>query len=168
MSPRGPHIKARISKGQAIASVYKSVNAKVVAKIEPDAQIVEAKARTKRRASRAQWFKDRRVEKAFALNARVSAAIRKSLAGSKAGRAWESLVGYDLPALKLHLEQQFSDGMTWATMGQWHIDHIVPLSAFKITGPDCPEFKAAWALSNLRPLWAADNLKKRARRTHLL
>jgi hypothetical protein len=68
----------------------------------------------------------------------------------------------------VHLERQFLSGMTWANRGQWHIDHIQPRSSFKFVGPDDPEFKACWALSNLRPLWKADNLKKNARRTLLL
>lgn len=53
-------------------------------------------------------------------------------------------------------------------MGEWHIDHIVPLSAFDITTEDSDGFKRAWALSNLRPLWAAENLKKSSARNFLL
>lgn len=78
------------------------------------------------------------------------------------------MLGYSQQELAEHLERQFSKGMGWANMGKWHIDHIVPLASFDITGPECPEFKAAWALTNLRPLWAEDNLRKRAKRTHLL
>jgi hypothetical protein len=50
--------------------------------------------------------------------------------------------------------------MTWKNYGKWHIDHIRPISSFKITGIDCEDFKKCWSLSNLQPLWAFDNLSK--------
>lgn len=53
-------------------------------------------------------------------------------------------------------------------MGEWHVDHIVPLSSFDFATPDDPGFKAAWALTNLRPLWGLENMRKHAQRTHLI
>ena len=80
-----------------------------------------------------------------------------------------SLCGYTIDDLRQHLERQFVRGMSWENMGSgWHIDHIVPLSSFSFSSVTCPEFRAAWALSNLRPLWATENMSKGARRTHLL
>jgi hypothetical protein len=70
------------------------------------------------------------------------------------------LVGYDVIELKRHLEEQFVDGMSWENYGEWHIDHIKPLSSFNITDINSDEFKKCWSLSNLQPLWAKDNLKK--------
>ena len=67
-----------------------------------------------------------------------------------------------------HLEKQFASGMTWKNYGEWHIDHIVPQASFNITSSDCDDFRALWALSNLRPLWAAENIRKKDTRTHLL
>lgn len=97
------------------------------------------------------------------LRKRVKASINKCLRGKGGGAHWLSVLGYSLADLRAHLEAQFVDGMSWENMGAWHIDHIRPLSSFKITGPDCPEFKAAWALSNLQPLWALDNMRKGAK-----
>lgn len=94
------------------------------------------------------------------LNMRMASAIRISLHGSKAGRAWESLVGYTLDDLKHYLEKYFLPGMSWENMGQWHIDHQIPLSAFNFISPDDIDFKRCWSLKNLRPLWAKDNLSK--------
>jgi len=54
-------------------------------------------------------------------------------------------------------------GMGWHNMSEWHIDHIMPLASFNFTGLDDPAVREAWALSNLRPLWAADNIRKGAR-----
>jgi 5-methylcytosine-specific restriction endonuclease McrA len=97
------------------------------------------------------------------LNQNMASKISRSLQGIKAGRHWESLVGYTVEQLKRHLEKQFQSGMTWDNYGQWHIDHIVPASAFNFIVPEDIDFKNAWNLKNLRPLWAGDNLKKWAK-----
>lgn len=82
--------------------------------------------------------------------------------GSKNNKKWESLVGYTVDDLKKHLENKFKDGMTWENYGKWHIDHIIPLSAFNFQTPLDTDFKKAWALKNLQPLWAVENIKKGA------
>lgn len=94
------------------------------------------------------------------LNNNISTIIRRSIHGRKAGRKWESLVGYTLKDLVKHLEKQFTKGMSWENMGQWHIDHIVPVSAFNFSSPEHIDFKRCWALENLRPLWAKENISK--------
>lgn len=105
---------------------------------------------------------------AFALKQRMGAAFSRALGKGKAGRSWREFVPYSLSDLMTHLERQFLPGMTWDNRGAWHVDHITPLSSFTYSSPDDPEFRAAWKLSNLRPLWATDNLRKSDTRTHLL
>jgi len=94
--------------------------------------------------------------------------INSSLLTGKAGKSWRTLVDYTIDDLIRHLERQFLPGMSWANRHQWHIDHIVPIAQFSFETPECPGFKAAWALSNLRPLWRRQNQMKSAKRTHLL
>jgi hypothetical protein len=102
-------------------------------------------------------------------NRSVGSAISHSLRGrGKGGKTWSAVVGYSVAELRNHLERQFLKGMSWANYGEWHIDHIVPLASFTYDGPDDPEFRRAWALTNLRPLWAAENVRKGGRRTLLL
>ena len=57
--------------------------------------------------------------------------MRKSLNGIKESKSWETLVNYSLEDLKLHLEKQFTNGMSWENYGEWHIDHIIPVAAAK-------------------------------------
>lgn len=97
---------------------------------------------------------------AFKLNDNMAGYINRSLKGNKNGRSWEKLVGYTCQDLMQHLEAQFKDGMTWENHGQWHIDHIVPKSLFNIISAEDKGFKKCWALENLRPLWAKDNIRK--------
>lgn len=93
--------------------------------------------------------------------------IRQMVKGRKSRRTFD-LLGYTVDDLKVHLERQFTKGMRWENFGDWHIDHVVPLSSFNITSEFDPELQAAWALSNLRPLWATENLQKRAKRIYLV
>ena len=86
--------------------------------------------------------------------------MRKSLNGIKESKSWESLVNYKLEDLKEHLEKQFKDGMSWDNYGEWHIDHIIPVSNFIIESVESEEFKKCWELNNLQPLWADENIKK--------
>jgi hypothetical protein len=77
----------------------------------------------------------------------------------KGGRT-EKLVGYSVIELRDHLESLFLPGMSWENYGEWHIDHIIPDSRFKYASAGDPSFKKSWALQNLQPLWAKDNLSK--------
>lgn len=96
---------------------------------------------------------------------RIRRSIKMSLLRGKNGWHWEILVGYTLDDLITHLEKHFLPGMTWENRDKWHIDHIVPQSAFNYHSPDHIDFKRCWALSNLQPLWATDNQRKHAKLT---
>lgn len=105
------------------------------------------------------WKKDKRkIDVKFCLVERIRRGINSCLgSGEKAFRTWESLVGYTVEDLKLHLEQQFSLGMSWENRDRWHIDHILPVTSFDFSSAEDDEFRACWALTNLRPLWADEN-----------
>ncbi len=75
----------------------------------------------------------------------------------KSGSAVRDL-GCSVGDLKLWLEKQFQNGMTWDNYGKWHIDHIIPLSHFDLT--DKKQSKKACHWFNLRPLWANENLSR--------
>ena len=71
-------------------------------------------------------------------------------------RKWRELTGYDIEDLLVRLQGQFQPGMSWENYGEWHIDHIKPVAAFKYHKPD-KAFRECWALDNLQPLWAKEN-----------
>lgn len=89
--------------------------------------------------------------------------LRNRLYYSLKNHGWEKsvhlkeYVGCDIDTLKLYLESQFQDGMTWDNYGRWHIDHIIPLSS--ANNPE--KLKELCHYKNLTPLWAKDNLKKK-------
>jgi hypothetical protein len=70
------------------------------------------------------------------------------------------MVGYSAEQLKEHLEKQFKDGMNWENYGEWHVDHIKPISSFIFETCDDEQFKVCWSLENLQPMWGIENIKK--------
>lgn len=97
----------------------------------------------------------------------------------KNGKSILDFLEYTIIQLKLHLESLFEPWMTWQNYGvfrvetwkdddnstwTWHIDHIIPHSKFNYTSMEDQEFKDCWALSNLRPLSAKQNLSDGNRR----
>ena len=66
------------------------------------------------------------------------------------------LLGYSSIQLKEYIERLFTEGMSWENYGEWHIDHIKPVSKFDSDTP----VDIVNSLENLQPLWAFDNLSK--------
>ena len=68
----------------------------------------------------------------------------------------ENLLGADIITVKAHIESLFTDDMNWDNMGDWHIDHILPIGKCE----SLEEMVNRCHYKNLQPLWAIDNLKK--------
>lgn len=97
----------------------------------------------------------------------ICSRLNRAIRTGKYGQRTEQALGYTVRDLMDHLERQFLPGMSWGNYGEWHIDHIVPLSAFSIQSYESPDFRRAWALPNLRPLWSAENISKGSKICHL-
>ena len=117
------------------------------------------------------WKKEKyRTDPCFKLRKVTSIMVWGAL---KEGKGGESMLPYvdwnSYEELKEHLESQFEDWMTWENHGKWHptekrwhIDHIKPQSVLleDVTSMDDPKFRECWALENLRPLEARENMSK--------
>jgi len=105
---------------------------------------------------RKKYFSNPQKNLARAIRRRLYMAYR---AQSKTGKTLEYL-GCSWQELKQHLESQFKPGMTWENYGVngWHIDHIKPLCGFDLINPE--HLKIVCHYSNLRPLWAQENIAK--------
>lgn len=100
----------------------------------------------------------------FKLRSNLRNRLYQALKGNfKNGSAVRDL-GCSVEELKLYLEKQFKDAMTWHNYGKWDIDHIKPLFKFDLTNPE--EFKKACHFSNLQPLWKADHIIKTLKDTN--
>lgn len=116
------------------------------------------------KALRKAQYERRKKNPGFLCSARIRARVRSALKDRR--QKTFDLLGYSVDDLVAHLERQFLPGMSWSNMHEWHIDHIVSLSSLGVASEE--DARRAWCLSNLRPLWASENLKKRDKRTHLL
>lgn len=74
---------------------------------------------------------------------------------SKKSKTYE-ILGCSFEDFKIHLEQQFTEGMTWDNYGKWHLDHIYPISR----ATDEEHLIKLNHYTNFQPLWAEDNLRK--------
>ena len=99
----------------------------------------------------------------------VKVLINTALKDGKGGESFLPYVDWTVPEFKEHLESQFEDWMTWDNHGvphprekRWQIDHIKPQSVMLegVTSMDDPKFRECWALENLQPLEARENISK--------
>lgn len=117
-----------------------------------------------------------RIDSLFRLRRNVSNSIHIGLKRNgqfQKGISCFTHLSYSIEKLKLHIESLFESWMNWENQGKydpktwddndpttwkWQLDHIIPHSTFKYESMDCEEFRDCWALSNLRPLSAKQNM----------
>lgn len=88
---------------------------------------------------------------------------------------------YTMLELRYHIESQFESWMNWENHGNynlktwddknistwtWNIDHIIPQSKLSYTSMEDDNFKKCWALYNLRPYSAKQNVLDKDRKTN--
>lgn len=117
-------------------------------------------------ANRVMQRERRKTNPILAMQARLSRLHRHAIASVgaiKSSPTFEAL-GYTAAEFAAHIERQFLPGMGWSNMRMWQIDHIIPVSSAK-TEADVVSLNQ---LSNLRPLWSAENNRKKDIRQNLL
>ena len=104
------------------------------------------------------YYKKRRKDPFFKLQfnfrQRTTLAI-KSKGFTKKSKT-QKILGCSWDKLKEHLENQFTDGMNWDNYGEWHVDHIIPIS---MSETEEQLYKLSH-YTNLQPLWGEENLAK--------
>ncbi len=113
------------------------------------------------------------------ISTQIYSALRKQK--SKKDTSIMNYLPYSINDLKSHLESQFESWMNWDNMGKydnkswddnndstwkWNIDHIIPQSKLPYTSMKDDNFKICWALNNLRPLSAKQNILDGVRLAH--
>lgn len=94
----------------------------------------------------------------FKLRSGISSLILisiKKIGYSKTSKTYK-ILGCSYEKFKHHLENQFTEGMNWENAGQWHLDHIYPVSLAK----NEEHLIKLNHYTNFQPLWAVDNIKK--------
>ena len=88
---------------------------------------------------------------------RCRCAIYNSLIKGQRPLKAEKILGIDIHSYSIYLESKFKDGMNWGNYGEWHIDHIFPLSKAK----DENHVVELMNYKNTQPLWREENIIKR-------
>ena len=97
-------------------------------------------------------------EPLFKLTQNIRSRITNAIRGNgydKRSKTTE-ILGCSFEEFYTYIENQFADTMSWNNRSLWHIDHIVPVS-FCTTEE---EIHMINHYTNLRPLWAKDNMVK--------
>lgn len=122
--------------------------------------------------------RNRRKNPIHRLRHDVSVLIRHGINGEKCG-SFLKKIPYTIEQLKEHLQSKFESWMTWDNWGTyniekwndndmstwtWQIDHIIPHAKFKYSSMEDEDFKKCWALENLRPYSAKQNVLENYRK----
>lgn len=68
----------------------------------------------------------------------------------------EDILGCSIEDFRKYIENKFQKGMTLKNYGQWHLDHIIPISLATTE----EEVIKLCHYTNFQPLWAYDNMSK--------
>ena len=123
---------------------------------------LKATSAKKNRETQRKWRRKQEENPAWKISMNVRRRVHaciKHQHGLRQGRTRE-LLGCSADELRLHLQSQFKDGMTWENYGLygWHIDHILPCNSFDLTLDS--EQRKCFHYTNMQPLWAKENLAK--------
>lgn len=127
-------------------------------------KVKEMRSRAYRKAIPKLRERERRLQRTSILY-RLRKSARARLHGALDGRykpeTTMKIIGCSVHELKLHLEKQFKDGMCWENYGLhgWHMDHIKPIASYNLDNRD--ELYKACHYTNLQPLWADENIRKK-------
>ena len=103
----------------------------------------------------------------------IGVALRRINPLGKNGQSCMKYLPYSILELKVHLEKQFEPWMNWKNHGayverkwddndsstwRWNVDHIIPQSTLPFLTMDEENFHKCWALENLRPYNAKQNI----------
>jgi hypothetical protein len=118
----------------------------------------------------------RKLDIPFRLRRGIASVVRSALKNngfSKNGKSITKYLPYSFQQLKEHIEQQFEPWMTWnnwsvydkdiwndnnSSTWTWQLDHIIPQSKLPYINMEDDNFKKCWALENLRPYSAKQNI----------
>jgi hypothetical protein len=94
----------------------------------------------------------------YSFKFKINSSIRKSFKKRDCikSKRTEEILGCTITEFIEYISSKFTEGMTLENYGEWHFDHIIPISSAKIE----EDVIRLNHYTNLQPLWAEDNLRK--------
>ncbi len=111
------------------------------------------------KSCRNEYLRERKkVDINFKLICNLRSSLSDSLRKMKLTKEYKTknILGIDINDFKKYIESKFKVGMLWENYGDWHIDHIIPISY----ADTIDEIYELSHYSNLQPLWEKENLTK--------
>lgn len=133
-----------------------SILAKARAKAPPPKSKPPKKTPEETQARQTAYIRERRrTNPLVKLRANIGTLIANALSnqGYKKSSKSATILGCSFEQFYIHIEQQFTLGMSWNNRSEWHIDHIIPISFARSE----QELVLLNHYSNLRPFWGNDN-----------
>ena len=103
-----------------------------------------------------EYYQRKKNDPIFALSKRLRQRIYHIVNGNNKSKSTLEVLGCSYEEFKIHIENQFTEEMSWDKLGDIHIDHIIPVSSVETI----EEVYKLNHYTNLQPLWAKDNLSK--------
>ena len=103
-----------------------------------------------------EYYQRKKNDPIFALSKRLRQRIYHIVNGNNKSKSTLEVLGCSYEEFKIHIENQFTEEMSWDKLGDIHIDHIIPISSVETI----EEVYKLNHYTNLQPLWAKDNLSK--------
>lgn len=106
----------------------------------------------------------RKNDPIFCITCSIRSSLRRAIKRNQKQTSAVKGLGCSLQELKEKLEAKFytrittGEIMSWENFGEWHIDHVRPLTSFDMIKKEDQELAVHY--TNLQPLWKEDNLKK--------
>jgi hypothetical protein len=111
------------------------------------------------KSCRNEYLRERKkIDINFKLICNLRSSLSDSLRKMKLTKQYKTknILGIDINDFKSYIESKFKTGMSWENYGNWHIDHIIPISYAN----SIDEIYELSHYSNLQPLWEKENLIK--------
>ena len=104
------------------------------------------------------WELTKKDDPIFKIKKNLRRRVHHALNSIKKADTTFELIGCTPNEFKMHIESQFTEGMTWDNYGRdtWHIDHITPCYSYDLSEES--QQRECFHYTNQRPLWAIDNL----------
>lgn len=126
----------------------------------------------KRKEEKASWYQEnkdrivknnnekRREDPKLKIGHNISKMILRALKEDKAGKSWEDILGYNIDILIEHLEKVSEISVQDYLVGNYDMDHIIPVYLFNYSSYEDEDFIKCWNYRNLRIISREENLKK--------
>ena len=90
------------------------------------------------------------------IRACVRSAFKRGENQFKKNAKTEEILCCTIKEFIIYIQNKFTEGMTLENHGEWHLDHIIPVSIARTE----EEIISLSHYTNFQPLWAIDNLRK--------